>query len=121
MVNTAAICMYMHRVNTAATICMYRHGTYPGLPRGECPTHSLYSLHMLTTLGRGLLGQDKGILGQLGLGHCYLVRLCVVSASYLLVSSVPSYHMNFFAYLAMSCDSALIVPRVKHFSALHLV
>ena len=27
--------------------------------------------------------------------------------------------MNFFAYLAMSCDSALIVPRVKHFSALH--
>ena len=83
MVNTAAICMYMHRVNTAATICMYRHGTYPGLPRGECPTHSLYSLHMLTTLGRGLLGQDKGILGQLGLGHYYLVRLCVVSASYL--------------------------------------
>ena len=44
-VNSAAICMYMHRVNTAATICMYRHGTYPGLPRGECPTHSLLTTH----------------------------------------------------------------------------
>ena len=43
---------------------MYRHGTYPGLP-GNVP-HIPYSLHMLTTLGRGLLGQDKGILGQLG-------------------------------------------------------
>ena len=50
-------------VNTA-TICMYRHGTYPGLP-GNVPQIP-YSLHMLTTLGRGLLGQGKGIVGQLG-------------------------------------------------------
>ena len=61
MVNSAAICMYMHRVNTAVTgmvhIQDYRAGNVPHIP---------YSLHMLTTLGRGLLGQDKGILGQLG-------------------------------------------------------
>ena len=84
MVNTATICMYRHgqycynmyvhawsillqyvctgMVNTA-TICMYRHGIYPGLP-GNVPQIP-YS-HMLTTLGRGLLGQGKGILGQLG-------------------------------------------------------
>ena len=28
-----------------ATICMYRHGTYPGLLRGGCPTHSLLTTH----------------------------------------------------------------------------
>ena len=50
-------------VNTA-TICMYRYGTYPGLP-GNVPQIP-YSLHMLTTLGSGLLGQGKRILGQLG-------------------------------------------------------
>ena len=50
-------------VNTATT-CMYRHGTYPGLP-GSVPQIP-YSLHMLITLGRGLLGQGKGIIGQLG-------------------------------------------------------
>ena len=79
MVNTATICMYIHGqycynmyvtgivqyvCNRHSTICMYRHGTYPGLP-GNVPQIP-YSLHMLTTLGRGLLGQDKGILGQLG-------------------------------------------------------
>ena len=96
MLNTATICMYMHAqycynmyvhacsillqyvctgmVNTA-TICMYRHGqycynmyvrhgTYPGLP-GSIPQIP-YSLHMLTTLGRGLLGEGKGLVGQLG-------------------------------------------------------
>ena len=75
MVNTAAICMYIHgqycynmyvyarsillqyvstgMVNTA-TICVYRHGTYSGLP-GSVPRIP-YSLHMLTTLKRGFVG-----------------------------------------------------------------
>ena len=46
-------------VNTT-TIC--RHGTHPGLPGGvpQIP----YSLHMLTTLGRDLLGHAR--VGQLG-------------------------------------------------------
>ena len=85
-------------VNTA-TICMHRHGTYPGL-RGSVSQIS-YSLHMLTTLGRDLLGQDKGIVGQLG-----TLLSCVVSASYLV------YHHTAWissAYLAMSCDSVLIL------------
>ena len=43
---------------------MYRHGTYPGLP-GSVPQIP-YSIHMLTTLGRDLLGQGKRIVGQLG-------------------------------------------------------
>ena len=61
MVNTATICMYRH-----GQYCynMYRNGTYPGLP-GSVPQIP-YSLHMLTTIGRDLLGQDKGIVGQLG-------------------------------------------------------
>ena len=65
MVNTAYN-MYVQAlsIDNTATICMYRHGTYPGLP-GNVPQIP-YSLHMLTTLGRGLLGQGKGILGQLG-------------------------------------------------------
>ena len=46
---------------STATICMYRYGTYPGL-RGSVP-QILYLLHKLT---RGLLGQGKGIVGQLG-------------------------------------------------------
>ena len=56
-----------------ATICMYRHGTYPGLP-GNVPQIP-NSLHMLTILGRGLLGQGKGIVGQLGalLSRCDFV------------------------------------------------
>ena len=37
------------------------HGTYPGLP-GSVPQIP-YSLHMLTTLGRDLLGHSKGIVG----------------------------------------------------------
>ena len=55
MVNTATICMYRH-----GQYCynMYvRHGTYPGLP-GSIPQIP-YSLYMLTTLGRGLLGEGK--------------------------------------------------------------
>ena len=61
MVSTATVCMYRH-----GQYCynMYMHGTYPGLP-GSVPQIS-YSLHMLTTLGRDLLGQGKGTVGQLG-------------------------------------------------------
>ena len=64
-------------VNIYATICMHRHGTYPGLP-GSVPQIPC-SLHMLTTLGRGLLGQSKGIVGQLGTLLSY-TTVCVVSA-----------------------------------------
>ena len=74
LIHTVAVLMYIHigpcmyilctgMVNTA-TICMYRHGTYPGLP-GSVPLIP-YSLHMLTTSGTDLLGQSKGIVGQLG-------------------------------------------------------
>ena len=57
-------CYNLYVLNRHSTICMYRHGTYPGLP-GNVPQIP-YSLHMLTTLGKGLLGLGKGILGQLG-------------------------------------------------------
>ena len=47
-----------------------------------CPTNSLLTIHMLTTLGRGLLGQGKGIVGQLG-----MLLSCTTLCS-------PSYHMK---------------------------
>ena len=81
IVNTATICIYKHGqycynmhlqawsvllqyVWTINEPCMHTHGTYPGLP-GSVPQIP-YSLHMLTTLGRSLLGQGKGIVGKLG-------------------------------------------------------
>ena len=53
-----------------------------------CPTNSLLTIHMLTTLGRGLLGQGKGIVGQLG-----TLLSCTTLCS-------PSYHMNFLHLLS---------------------
>ena len=38
----------------------------------------LYSLHMLTTLGRGLLGQGKGIVRQLGMSDIKRYNVAVM-------------------------------------------
>ena len=54
----------MYVTGIAQYVCTGIDSTYPGLP-GNVPQIP-YSLHMLTTLVSGLLGQDKGILGQLG-------------------------------------------------------
>ena len=57
-------------------VCTGMVNTYPKLP-GNVP-QILYSLHMLTTLGRGLLGQSKVIVEQLGtLLSC--TTLCILS------------------------------------------